>query len=368
MRRWLWSGLLVVSIGLSPAGGSASDGPERRAPLTFDELTVQPKVRDVLLSPTGDRLAALLDESYGASLWTLDLPAGAPRKICDTRRVERLHWSTDGTRLFLETSERLGVVSVEIGSSERSRPAWIVELDGEREQAFAEVDPVLPRHLLITETSADGEGRLVRVDEHGTATTVFESASPITDYLLDAVGEVQFFKGIDEDTQVIERVVDRDDAERRVILRCPVLDPCGLVAFDGDRVLMRSRRDGERFDHDRWRLVAVDPDTGVALPVHGDPEELVDLGRLVLGSTDRQPLMVGYETDRLRFYGLDSATERHLRGLRERFADRRIAVQAEDTGSFWVLRESGPRLHHPRFHLYDTRDRSVREVLAEQRR
>ncbi|HEX4954662.1 MAG TPA: prolyl oligopeptidase family serine peptidase [Thermoanaerobaculia bacterium] len=315
-----------------------------RVPL--DLYLEQPRIREAVLSPAGDRVAALLREPRGVSVWVIDLAAGGRReKRFESRMVERLHWSADGEGLVLETVDRLAFLPLAGG-----RPTLFLHLDPLREQRFSGIDLTHPRHVLVSEKEAEGRFRLLRVGVDGGTEVVFAGDQPIRRFVLDREGRLRvLLRAAEAAGGRPELVVERVDGQgRREALRCDALDACEPLAVDGSgRVLVRARLDG-----DLLRLWAVDPATGAREPLTADPEGFADLRTVELDAQSGRPLAAVYDTDRRRIYGLDAEVEGHLAPLRRRFGEASLDLQGRAGGPFWLLLEAGPRLQHPRYHLY----------------
>ena len=378
----LWSLLILSVLG---AGIQAKEMTAHR-PLSLHEIQIKPRIQQVELDPTGTRIAFLQREQAGEmdrglSLWLQDLSTDNKRRLTTSRILNAVHWSTDGHVLFLETSNSLGRISVDGG-----RPSWVFKFDPERHQRWIGVDPSLPRHFLVLDEglrSTDGEPephRLLRIDDSGHVETVITSHQILSSWLTDELGEIRYLKETvrspsEEGGELVEQVIYELDgqapggaATKREIYRCPILDPCGLVAKDAEaaRLWIRTYHGG-----DRWRLVSVPLDgdgssANSATVEHGDPEGIADLGQVLL---DREgaPRWVSYDTDRLRWFGLDPEAELHARRVRDRFSGASVQLQARDLGSFWVVEENRAQLQHTRFHAYDPETGVFREILRDER-
>lgn len=329
-----------------------------RAPL--DLYLEPPRIREALLSPAGDRVAALLREPQGVSVWLIDPVSGRQEKRLESRIVEHLHWFSDGEGLLLETQDRLAHLPGAGG-----RPTFFLRLDPLREQRFLGVDLTHPHHVLVSEKAAEGRFRLLRVGVDGGAEVVFEHTERIRHFVLDREGRMQVFQRTalgegDRLEQVIEQV---EGDHRRELLRCDALDACEPVAVDASgRMALRARLTG-----DLSRLWAVDLATGTRRPLAGDPEGFADLRTVELDPASGAVMLAIYDTDRRRAYGLDAEVEAHLAPLRRRFAGLSLDVQARAEGRFWLLVESGAQLQHPRYHLYDPTAKRLAPFLEAER-
>lgn len=315
-----------------------------------DCFVVEPRIQEMVLSPRGDQLAYLLREEAGVSLWVWDLRSDRRQRRFVSRSVEALHWSSDGGGLFFEASERLAWMPVQ-----GHRPIWIHRLESEKEQHYLMVDPVRPRHFLLTESAPGELHRLVRVDSDGEEEELLRLPHPAHSFLLDPSGQVAFYKGSEDLEQVVYRRVGDSWSEE---LRCDSIDSCQLLVADEKTLWVRGR-----LERDLWGLWAVDLDSGALRSVHEDPRGLADLRNVWVDPALRRPRWVDHHSDRLRNFALDPEMADHLAEIRRARQWGDLEVDPRPTGGFWLLREADSRLQHPKYFLYDSTGRTVRPVL-----
>ena len=365
-RGWFLAALAVgAGLGLSQVVGAGLSlqetvrhaGHQVPAPLfTIDDVLRKPRLRKVALSPDGETVAYVVRETYGSSVWTFDPATGSSRRRCESKLVSGFAWSTDGSGLFLETSTRVAFLPLAGG-----RPAFVVRLDPDREQAYEGVDPTMPRQILISDKESDSDYRLLRIAVDGQSALVYRSRQPIRSFLLGDDGRVAFISRAVEFQVVVERLTERGAEE---LFRCEFLDACQLLSvIDGGRRLLLESRDRG----DLLRLLTVDLESGSIGVLHEDPEAVADLERVFLDSGQRVPLFATYVTDRLRPYPLDSRLQAGFEQISRRLPASSLQIEATLEGRYWLIEETGPQLHHPRYHLYDTVSASLRPLLAAQR-
>lgn len=387
--------LLCAFLCLAPSEVAAEDA-ETLLPL--DHFSSKPQVREVTLSPDGSRIAYLLREPYGTSVWLLDLGSGEDAAAVQrfaSRLVESLHWSTDGSGLFVETQDRLAWLPVVDG-----RPRWIYQLLGASKNGFEAtvlgVDPITPRHMLIAEELEPGHPReprlyrLLRVDPQSQVEVLLESEQPIRRFLLDGSsktqrGAVRYLRQAVDGELVIWRLGRAGDlSSRRQVMRCRALDPCVPIAYAELAPLAGGSSDTRRErlwlrgtgGEDLTYLYSIDlaiPGSegeltiGPAQRVHGDPQSLADLDSVVLDRLTGRPLLAIYDSDRRRLFGIDDLSELRMSRLRQRLPEARLVVETSSTGPVWLIEESGPALAQPRHHLYDLASDTLRPILRQQR-
>jgi dipeptidyl aminopeptidase/acylaminoacyl peptidase len=365
-RAALWCALLLC--GETARADSAASGLRAHvaanrklspAPLLAREAFLARRpLRGLTLSPDGQWLAYVRMEGLEGSLWTLHTGSLERRQRLHTLKARQVYWSTDSQWLFLETAHNVAGVPVDGGGS-----VLIASLEERRRQVFAGVDPVLPRHFLLTEKEPEQERyRLLRVDVQGKRELLYEGTRPLSDFVIDPKGGLAFIKlPGDGHQQVIYRA---SDGGWREVLRCEVLVSCELLGTSADHrtLLMRSDREGNL-----QRVVELDTATGVMRTVHADPEKVADLDEVVLDPTTAAPLLARYHTDRQRTYGLKEPMTRHVAAIERRFPGRAVRIALGSKSRLWLLTERAAQLQWERYYLYDSETQGVREILDDER-
>jgi len=219
---------------------------------------------------------------------------------------------------------------------------------------------------LVTEKAGETSYRLLRIDADAEPEVIYESDQPVRSFVFTGSwtepGKAPTFVTETDGREV--SILQLRGGERRELLRCGLQDACGLqsaVAARG-RLYFTGRYDG-----DLWRLQALDFKTGTVATFHEDPKGLADLASVVFDPRSRTPLLARHETDRVRNYGLTEEVRRHLAVLEGHFGGAELEVQPRAGGPYWLLKEAGTRIHHPRYSLYDLRRGSVEQVLEDER-
>ncbi len=321
-------------------------------PLAADALLRQPHLRAVELAPDGSSVAYLAGDERTASLRLFDTRTGATRQLLADAGKARLAWSADGTTLFLDDGK--GASAIDVGTGQAARIAVFAK--GER---MLRADGVSPHHVLVERWDA-GRYRLSRVGTDGSAETLYDGPRRVYDVLLGADGKLAVIRTLADDySQLISH---RRGGQWTEAMRCRPLRACQPVAIspDGRTITLLAAPDG-----DRRSLVALDTVTGKQRVLHSDPARVADLGKAVLAPATRQPLLATYDLPRRRSHGLTPAAAKAAADIGRRFPDTDIAI-APSTGN-WLLTETGSRLQHPRYWLYQPARRTFREVLADER-
>lgn len=333
-----------------------------RAPLLPPgDFARAPALREASLAPDGAHLAWVADERGNAILYVQPLAGGPARRLVGLEADARIHWSTDGTLLFVEQPDGLSAVAIRDGGT--ARLAVFGNGSGEAVSRFAGVDPGKPRHAIVHEyDQARRSSRLLRIGADGAGEILYHGPGPVSGHLF----------GSDGTLAVIRR---EDERFRRVLLRrvgtrwvefshCAPFRPCGLEALsaDGRRLLLRTAHGGGR-----EALVEVALADGARRTAHADPLGLADLAWVTLSAPDRQPLLAAYTLPRPRLAGLSPAGRRIAGDVARRFPGGGVTARS-CTPAHCLLAEQGARLSEARYWLYGLRERRFVPVLEHVRR
>jgi dipeptidyl aminopeptidase/acylaminoacyl peptidase len=329
---------------------------EAAAPLALDDTLREPKIQQLVLSPRGDLVAYVLRGDRRQEVWVLDPLSGERYLRTESRTVDAISWATDGSGLFLETPARIAFLPVFEG-----RPTFVYELDPRLEQSYRGVDPVRPHHILVAEKRGPRDFGLLRVGADGQIEPLFTAESPIFRYLFDDEGGIAFVTLADGDQLVVDQVLPTG---LREVLRCAFLDPCHPVARteDASGLILRTRaRD------DLEGLYRLDLESGQLVLVHQDPSGIADLSVVAVDPIDLTPTTAGYYTDRFHQYAIEDDLTAEFSRLEVQLEGTSTLVEVRRQGPFWLVSETGPRVQHPRYWLFDRRDGTLRPLLAEER-
>lgn len=329
-----------------------------RAPLLDPALFDRPeRLRDVRLSPDGAQLAWVEEVDGKAELHVAPLAGGPARPLASLDPQDRVHWSRDGTVLFVAQEGGVAAIGVRDGAGGR-----IAMLDKEGRQRFAGVDRSMPRHALIEEHDpVRHRTRLVRIGADGARGILYEGAGAITAHLSRPDGTPAILRRQEQDfTQLILWGQGKSWMEAA---RCRPLRTCVPLALspDGARLFLRTLHGG-----DREALVEVTLAGKTQRVVHTDPEGLADLVGVTLNPHDGQPMLAAYQLPRPRLYGIDADGKRIAAGIARRFPEGGVYAESCAPGAC-LLAERGARMAQPRYWLYDLKRQAFRPVLEEVR-
>jgi dipeptidyl aminopeptidase/acylaminoacyl peptidase len=358
--RLLAATLLLVSCAhAEPLSGIlARNAALPRAPLLDPELFNRPeRLRDVRLAPDGSQLAWIEEADGKAELLVMPLAGGAPRALAALEPRDRIHWSRDGTVLFVAQEGGVAAIGVRDGAGGRIA-VFDKHQDKNKVQRFAGVDRAMPRHALVEEHDlAANTTTLVRIGADGARSILYRGP-----------GKVDASLSAQDGVPAILRRQDRDF--RQLILRrsgqhwveaaaCRPLRPCIPVALspDGARLFLRTPH-----EDDREALVELDLASGARRLVHDDPQALSDLVHVTLNPRSGRPMLAAYLLPRLRLAGLDAEGKRIAAGIARRFPEGGVLVESCAPGAC-LLVEHGARLAHARFWILDLRRHGLRPVL-----
>ena len=338
--------LLARNAALPPAPRIPSAAFERR-----------PRLHALRLSPDGASVAYLDGEGANASLHVLDTPTQVTRRLLALPGPVALFWSGDSSTLFLAMPDGVSVVSVADGSSYK-----LAAFDGRDEHRLFPADADHARHVLMaSQHAASGVYRLERIDMQGQRELLYQGVQ-LAGFLLDATGRLGFVMTVASDgTRSVRR---RQAAGWQEVLRCQRADECTLVAAapDASRLSMLMAQHG-----DRSVLVEIDLAQGKSRVVHADRAGLADIRRVISDADQGAPLFALFESPMLHHAGLTQMARRAVADIDQQLGHGGVFIEAARGGTTLLLTESGSRLNHDRYWLYDSARRSTREILRAQR-
>jgi dipeptidyl aminopeptidase/acylaminoacyl peptidase len=353
----LLAGVLLISAcaGAAPlAPILARNAALARAPLLDPALFDRPeRLRDVRLAPDGAHLAWIEEADGKAELRVMPLAGGPARPLGSLEPQDRVHWSRDGSVLFVAQEGALAAIGVRDGAGGR-----IAMFDKEGKQRFAGVDRSMPQHALIEESDpARHTTRLVRIKADGARGILYDGPGIVSAQLFDPSGTPAILRRQERDfTQLILQRRGKDWVEAT---RCKALRTCVPLALspDGKRLFLRTLH----LD-DREALVEVQLAGGARRLVHTDPEGLADLVGVTLNPRDGQPMLATYQLPGLRQVGLDADGRRIAAALERRFPDGGVVVESCAPGAC-LLAERSARMAHAGYWILDLHTQAFRPVL-----
>lgn len=331
-----------------------------RAPLLAPELFNRPeRVRDVRLAPDGSQLAWVEEADGKAELLVMPLAGGAPRALAALEPQDRIHWSRDGTVLFV--AQEGGVAAIGVRDGAGGRIAVFDKdknKDKNKEQRFAGVDRAMPRHALIEEHDlAANTTLLLRIGADGARSVLYRGPGKVTASLSTRDGAPAVLRRQERDFRQL--ILRRSGKHWVEAAACRPLRPCVPLALspDGARLFLRTPH-----EDDREALFELDLASGARRLVHDDPQALADLAGVTLNPRGGQPMLATYRLPRLRLAGLDAEGKRIAAGIARRFPQGGVMVESCAPGACLLI-ERGARLAHARFWILDLRRHALRPVL-----
>jgi hypothetical protein len=321
---------------------------------------VQSAVDAVTLSPDGTRVAWLERQGEVRSVWTMATAAGAKsQRLLGQTDATELAWTHDGRWLLLQTPRQLFALA----AAGQGGSGIVATLGGTSERQLLAVDTTHPAAVLLLEhdrarSDRPERWRLLRSDLHGHGEVLRESAEQIAAVALDADGRLAWIEQVDGDTLRIDRIDAAGHAQ-------PVLSCADLLRCDP---LLRTDPDGNLLlvtdiDGDLKHLARLTP-AGKLHTLAIDPHGVADLDGLALDPADGTPRIAGYRSVVATNVALDAPTNVALSALAARFPGRNLDVQlAHGAGAPWLVSEQDSTLQQTRWHLFDPRDGSVRDIL-----
>ncbi|RZA27303.1 MAG: S9 family peptidase, partial [Lysobacteraceae bacterium] len=329
-----------------------------RAPLLDPALFDRPeRLREVRLAPDGAHLAWVEEVDGKAELSVMPLAGGPARPLAALEPKDRVHWSRDGTVLFVAQEGGVAAIGVRDGAGGR-----IAMFDKDGRQRFAGVDHAMPRHALIEEHDAAAHtSRLVRIGADGARTLLYAGPGKLGAPLSGPGGTPAILRR--QETDFTQLILQRRGKEWIEATRCAPLRTCVPLALspDGTRLFLRTLHAG-----DREALFEVTLASGARRVVHTDPEGLADLAGVILSPRGGQPMLAAYQLPNLRLVGLDADGKRIAAGIARRFPLGGVAVESCAPNAC-LLAERNARMAHARYWILDLQRQSFRPVLDEVR-
>ncbi|HEY5801471.1 MAG TPA: hypothetical protein VIT92_14705, partial [Burkholderiaceae bacterium] len=311
--------------------------------LASDDFSRRSALREVRLSPDGASIAYVALEGQSASLMLVTTATGEKRKLGAAPNRVQLHWSTDGTVLFLETADGLGAVRPADGAMSK-----IAAFDSKLGEEMVKVDAARPQHVLVERYDAAAKQyQLARVAADGAREVLYTGPVKLRSFLIGADGTVDTIVAQAPDWQQLVSVKHADGW--KVVARCKPLAACHLQARskDGRYLTMLSVP-----ADDRRALTVHDLQTGAQRIVHEDPAHLADLQRVIAPAGTLEPALAVYDLPERRIHGLNPQTKQLAADIVKTFPEARPDVALAANGAALVT-EAGARLTQERFWLYD---------------
>jgi dipeptidyl aminopeptidase/acylaminoacyl peptidase len=316
------------------------------------------------LSPDGRQVAYLSQQKQVRSLWLLPTAGGPARRLLQRTQVDQVHWSRDGNWLFVLSGRSLSSLAVRSGSSgdASADPGGVtIPLHGQERRETMQADPSQAAAVLLRERIRDADGerwRIVRMDAHGRRTLLWQDRHWVHDVAGGADGRIAALTRFEGDHDAIYRVDARGTPQ--LVRRLEPMARASLLGVTPQGDLLLQGDTGGNFR----RVMRLDR-AGVLHTLHADPRGEADLEDVVLDPVTLQPLVASYRSTVAASYGLGPAQAR-IAAITRHFAGRDVDVAiGSGADGFWLVCERASTLRDPRWHLYNPRDGSFRNILAD---
>ena len=360
----IWRSRAAVALALACFGfavataslPSKGERRERSGPIPARAFLTQSKLVDVEISPNGLAVAWLQRDGASNSLWLLDTRSARRRKLARHSEATNLHWSSDGRWLFLESARTIAAMSPE----ESGSGGVLSLLGGETGRSILGVDRSRAAAMIVREAvvlpghRAPSSFRVLRLSPAESAELLFASKEPVDQFIAGTPGFVRVVAG---DHFSIRRV---DGVQRsREVLRCVRLEQCSLLSSPARGELVLTGDVAGNFE----RLLRLGGD-GRLHTLHQDPAGVSDIAAVGLDPRSGEPLLAHYRSGQAADHAVGPAAAPHVSAIRSQLASG-SSFRAGLGSALWLIAETGDRLQHPRWHLYDPRTRLLREILAD---
>lgn len=343
--------LLLAAAGLSlllPVVAPAEQPPIIDRQAFFGEI----QISGAQISPDAKWISFLKPYQGTRNIWVkrAEEPFSAARPISaeTTRPVRSYFWSHD-SRYILYAQDAGGDENFNVYAIDPAAPAdpksklpptrALTNLKGVRTQIVA-VPKTRPDILYIGLNDRDpkwhdlyelhistGEKKLVRKNTDQIAAWVFDHDAALR------LAERTTSAG---DTEILR--VDADGL--KPIYSCTVFEDCGVSGFSADNkhVYLTTNKGSL----DLSELDSLDPASGAATRIEGDPDKRVDIGEVGTSEVDYRLLYTRYEDDRQRIYFHDKSFESDYRWLESKLPGKDIdfGARSQDENTWIVIASS----------------------------
>ncbi len=330
-------------------------------PFSWQEITQKPSLDKVKLAPDGKSLIYLLQEDRGRSLWLMNIAKNQHEKLLHSLLVTDVYWSSDSQLVFISGPDNMAYIKI---NETPRRPEMFVQFDEAEGEAFYAIDDHKSGHILmlreIKEHGKNKQHQLIRVGLDGEEQLLFSGAKRIYDHLFDSAGNLAFIRYAGEEKHEIHRL-EAQKSQR--VFTSMAIDKVRMVRFDesNDELILVAFHDA-----DLVSLHAYHIETGQSRVLHQDPEQMANLSGLRLDSESNEVLLASYFTDRMKTYAVHPAMEQGMAVINNSL-NGSLLVGANKSTPYWLVRQSGSTMGHPRYHLYDVSKNQLQPVLTAQR-
>ncbi len=300
------------------------------------------------ISPDGRFISFLKPYQGTRNIWVkgADEPFSAARPVSHeaTRPIRSYFWSRDSKYLLYSQDsggdENFNIYAIDPGSPADpktgvppTRP--LTDLKGVRTQIFS-VPKAKPDILYIGLNDRDPRWHdLYELHiSSGEKTLMRKNTENIAGWHFDNEGNLRLAQRTNAagDTEIL-----RVDAEGfKPVYGCSVLETCGVSGFDAAN--KQAYLVTNRGSLDLIELDLLDPASGAAVKLEGDPQMRVDLLDHKVSEVDHRVLFTDYEDDTVRRYFKDKAFEKDYRWLESQLQGLEVTFGAASKDeNLWIV-------------------------------
>lgn len=311
---------------------------------------------DVEIAPSGKAVAFLKRQGKSQSLWLLDTASGRRRQLARHSEATDLFWSGDSRWLFLQSPRSISAVP----TTQSAGGGVMSLLGGDSGRYVLGPDRSRPAAMLLREdVTRPGERkpssyRVLRLVPSRRPQRLFTSLEPIEEFVAATPSFVRVVAG---DRFSIRRL---DSSGRsREVLRCVRLERCSILSSPRPGELVLAGDIGGNLG----RLILMDR-SGKLSTLHQDPMNVSDLAATAIDPQSGQALLASYRSAVGADYAVAPAIAEDVAAIRRQLAPgATFRIGAGQT--HWLVAETGDRLQHPRWRLYDRGSRHLVEILED---
>ncbi|MCB1553884.1 MAG: S9 family peptidase [Xanthomonadales bacterium] len=331
-RRWL--GRWVTAALLACVSTQVSAQPR-------DAFLAAPTVSHVTIAPDATSVAWIATEDARRSVWLQDLASGHRQRLMAHTAAGRLEFSTDARWLMLASDDRLFALA----TRGQGGSGIVATLGSERN--FERVDPSVGAAVLITSEQRVGDTRrwrLSRLTVTGDEESLYESASRIAGFALDAHGRPAWIELVES----AHLGVHAASSSTPAVMRCASVHRCTPIHADDRGVTLHT----DRMEGDPAGLGRIVRWDGIGEPqvLLRDPAGEADIEFISADPTGR-PRLAGCTSTGPRLLAADSRDRAAVDALTALLPG--YVLRPQISRSLWLVEARSTALPFPRWFLFD---------------
>jgi len=328
-------------------------------PQTFgiQQAITKSKISLVKLSPDGNHLFYMTNESNGVSLHLFTVETETSKTLFQSKILKQVHWSMDGKILFLQGADYMAYINP---FDDKAKAQIFYRFDNKNEETFLGLDSSQAQQILIRRkiNSKDDNKphQIVRLNKMGEETILFADKFKVYDFLINDTGQLSFVRQPGTDKHIIYQL---NGEQKKPVYSCIVIDKCQMVKFNQETQELFMAGFG---DYKFRSYYSVNIETMATNLIHQDPKGLSDSSPVKIDETTGQLLQLYYLSDRMYHYALDENLNNHYRWLESNLAGN-LGISARSSSNNWLVVQTHAQLHHRKYFIYNLTSQTLKPIL-----